>query len=64
MQVAWSADGGLTSVVQATSDLTGSFTNISPNVVVTGIGRIATNYAEPGGATHQPTRFYRVRQMP
>ena len=64
VQVAWSADGGLTNVVQATSDLTGSFTNISPNVVVTGIGRIATNYAEPGGATHQPTRFYRVRQMP
>ena len=44
--------------------LAGIFTNISPNVVVTGNGDAATNYLDVGAATNYSSRFYRVRLAP
>ena len=62
--VTWQAVGGRTNVVQAASDLAGSYTNVSPNIVLTGSSDITTNYLDAGGATNIPARYYRVRLVP
>jgi hypothetical protein len=51
-------------VVTASSDLTGSYTNVSPNIAVTGSGDTTTNYVDQGGATNKSSRFYRIRLVP
>jgi len=50
--------------VQAASDLAGSYTNVGPNIVLTGSGDVTTNYLDAGGATNIPARYYRVRLAP
>jgi hypothetical protein len=64
VRVTWATAGGHTNVVQAAPDLSGSYSNISLNVVITGSGDTSTNYLDTGGATNGPTRFYRVRLVP
>jgi len=63
--VSWSAVGGKSYVVQASTgpggNYPGSFADISPLISVPGSGESTTNYLDPGGATYIPSRFYRVR---
>ncbi len=51
-------------VVQSATDLAVSYTNVSPNIVLTGSGDVTTNYLDAGAATNAPTRFYRIRLVP
>ena len=61
-RVTWSTAGGRTNVVQVTSDLS-SYSNISPNIVITGSGDAITNYLDPDGVI-QTQRFYRIGVVP
>ena len=62
--VSWAAGGGHTNVVQSTADLVGSYTNASPNIILTGGGDVTTNYLDAGAATNAPARLYRIRVVP
>ena len=62
--VTWRTAGGRTNVIQAMSELSGSYSNLSPNIVIVGSGDATTNYLDVGGATNQPSRFYRICLVP
>jgi hypothetical protein len=62
--IVWQTADGHTNVVQAASDLSGSYSTISPNIVVTGNGDTTTNYLDVGAATNTTPRYYRVRLVP
>jgi hypothetical protein len=69
IRVTWTTTAGKTNVVQVTSgDANGGFTNnfvdLSPPIIVPGIGQVGTNYLDSGGATNIPARYYRVRLVP
>jgi hypothetical protein len=64
IRVTWTTGGGRTNAVQAASDLSGSYSNVSPNIVVQGSGDTTTNYVDVGGATNAPARYYRIRLVP
>jgi len=64
LDVSWSAGGGRTNVVQAAADLTGSYTNVSPNIILPGSGDVTTNYLDARAATNAPARYYRIRLVP
>jgi hypothetical protein len=64
MLVSWTAGGGRTNVVQSATDLTGSYTNVSPNIILPGTGDVTTNYLDAGAATNAANRFYRIRLVP
>jgi hypothetical protein len=62
--VTWATAGGRTNVVQSALDLTGSYSNISPNIVLSGSGAVTTNYVDAGAATNATPRFYRIQLVP
>jgi hypothetical protein len=69
--VTWQTAGGRTNVVQSAPDLTplgagqaGSYSNVSPNIILPGTGDTTTNWLDTGGATNGVGRFYRVRVVP
>ncbi|HVM60851.1 MAG TPA: FecR family protein [Verrucomicrobiae bacterium] len=67
LNVTWHTHAGLTNIVQAAPDLSGSYTNISPNLFIVGTSNssdVVTNYLDPGAATNSPSRYYRVRLVP
>jgi len=58
----WTATGGTTNVVQAVNgNLTGGFMDISSNLIISGSGMVTNSYTDSGGATSNPSRFYRIR---
>jgi polygalacturonase len=66
----WTTAGGTTGQVQSTtgtgngSYATNGFANLSPQLVIGGIGLVTNSYTDIGGATNKPSRFYRVRLVP
>jgi pectate lyase len=67
--VTWTTAGGKTNAVQAAAgDANGSYTtnytDISGPIIISGSGDMMTNYADVGGATNNPARYYRVRLVP
>jgi hypothetical protein len=66
MLITWQTAGGKTNAVQALTGnhYTNDLTDISPAIFISGSGEVTTNYADPGGATNAPARFYRVRLVP
>jgi fibronectin-binding autotransporter adhesin len=64
MLVSWTAGGGRTNVVQSATDLTGSYANVSTNIVLSGSGDVTTNYLDAGAATNAANRFYRIALVP
>ena len=58
--VSWMCGGGRTNVLQTTTNLGGTWSNISPNIVLAGDSDSVTNYLDVGGFTNAPARFYRV----
>ena len=63
--VTWLTGGGRTNVVQSAPDLTGSYSNVSPNIILTNVtGDVTTNYLDDGAATNAPVQFYRIRLVP
>jgi fibronectin-binding autotransporter adhesin len=63
--IAWTGKAGQTNVVQATNGNGGNYatnyTDLSSPIILTGSGNVTTNYLDGGGATNQPSRYYRVR---
>jgi pectate lyase len=67
--ITWAAGGGPTNVVQATGgDVNGGYTtnfsDISGPIAIPGIGDTTNNYLDAGGATNNPSRYYRIRLGP
>jgi hypothetical protein len=64
IRVTWTSGAGKTNVLQAAPNISGTYSNVSPNIVLTGTGDSSTNYVDIGGATNSPGRYYRVRLVP
>jgi len=67
--IIWATGGGPTNVVQATGgDVNGgyatNFTDISGPIAIPGSGDTTNNYLDTGGATNNPSRYYRIRLGP
>jgi hypothetical protein len=61
VRLAWQTHGGVTNVVQAASSLDGSYSNLSPDIVIAGDADVTTNYLDAGVLTNAAARFYRIR---
>ena len=64
--ITWTTAGVRTNAVQATvGDANGGYTNnfndISGSIIIPVIGDATTNFTEIGGATNNPSRYYRIR---
>lgn len=65
MSITWVAGGGRTNVVQTTTgDYNTDFVDLSGPIVLSGSGDVTNNYLDGGGATNNPSRFYRIRLAP
>jgi hypothetical protein len=64
VRVTWICGGGRTNVLESDLDIGGSYSNVSPNIILPGSGDTVTNYLDLGAATNAATRFYRVRLVP
>jgi len=62
LRLTWLTAGGRTDTVQAAGGPTGTFSNVSAAIEISGVGLVTTNYLELGGATN-PARFYRLKAM-
>jgi PKD repeat protein len=67
--ITWTTAGAHTNAVQATAgdgsgDYATNFTDVSGTIIITGSGDATTNYTDAGGATNNPSRYYRVRLVP
>jgi hypothetical protein len=69
MRVTWSTVGGDTNVVQASpgragGNYTNNFSDLSPQLIISGSIVTSTNFVESGGAMNGSARYYRVRLVP
>jgi PKD repeat protein len=67
--ILWTCGADRTNVVQVSmGDVDGSysnsFTDLSEQIVLSGVGDVTTNYLDVGVATNAPTRYYRIRLVP
>jgi ELWxxDGT repeat protein len=58
-QLKWETVGGRTNIVQSSDAIDGTFTNLSPPIIIQGSGGAVTNYVDATGAS---SRFYRIIQ--
>jgi len=63
MLLTWPAAGVRTNVLQAALNVTGVYSNISSNILISGDG-VTNNYMDAGAVTNWPVRFYRVQVWP
>jgi hypothetical protein len=64
VRILWVGVGGRTNAVQAASDVSGAYSDISSNMIIPGLVLTPTDYVDAGGATNSPARFYRIRLVP
>jgi hypothetical protein len=65
VRVTWRSVGGTTNVVQGGSLVDpNSSSNLSVPMVLIGSGDVITNWVDPNGVTHGPTRFYWIEVTP
>jgi beta-glucanase (GH16 family) len=62
--ITWLSVGGMTNAVESAPDTSGSYSNISGNIVITGTGLTMTDYLDAGAATNTTANYYRVRLVP
>jgi len=66
--ITWTAVGGKTNVMQASTVASGNYSNkfadVGPIIIPNGTGLTSTNYLDVGAATNAAARFYRVRLVP
>ncbi len=63
LRVTWRTAGGRTDSLQASRNITGSYSNVVSTLVIPGVGVVTTNYLEVGAATNT-SRYYRVKLVP
>ena len=63
MLLAWPAAGFRTNYLQAAWNVSGIYSNIETNILISGNG-VTNNYLDVGASTDWPARFYRVRLTP
>ena len=61
--VIWEGCGGKTNAVQATLNLVESYADVSSNIILSGSGKLTTNFLDLGAGTNA-SRLYRVRLVP
>ena len=59
VRVTWLTAGGRTEAIQAGASPGGTYTNVSPDISIPGVGLVTNNYTD-AAATSSPLRFYRV----
>ena len=69
LRITWPPVGGKSYRVQtnappANGTFTNNFADLSPLIVVPGVGEATTNYLHTGGLGNPPGRNYRVRVLP
>jgi len=64
MLINWMSVGGMTNAVESASDPGATWSNISGNIILTGVGLTTTNYTDPGAATNYPANYYHIRLVP
>jgi len=63
--IVWTTAGGRTNAVQTSSgSYTTNFVDLTGSIVIPGTGDATNNYIDSGGATNNPSRFYRIRLVP
>ena len=67
--VTWITAASRTNVLQftkgaANGSYSNNFTDLSPVIIVSGVGLTSTNYLDAGAATNSPARYYRIRLVP
>jgi len=63
VRITWLTARGRRDAVQASTNVLGSYSNVSPVVSIPGVGQVTTNYLEVNGAL-KSSRFYRMKYMP
>lgn len=63
MLLTWPAAGFRTNYLQASWNVSGIYSNIGTNILISGNG-VTNNYLDAGASTNWPARFYRVRLTP
>jgi GH25 family lysozyme M1 (1,4-beta-N-acetylmuramidase) len=63
IRVDWTTVGGHSYIVQSTTDINGTFADLSAVIAAGGTGEGATNYVHVGAGTNQ-SRFYRIQLKP
>jgi titin len=64
VHIFWSTVGGATDTVQAAVNLSGSYTDISPALPISGSGNTVTDFLDAGTLTNAGSRFYRIHRAP
>ena len=65
VNVVWRSVGGVTNVVQGGASLEpDTLGDVSPTLLLQGEGDVNTNWVDPGAATSQPMRLYRIEYRP
>jgi hypothetical protein len=64
VRLSWTAVGGKKYALQTNSTLGGTFSDLSPVIVMPGTNETSTNYVDPTIVSNVPARFYRVRVAP
>jgi len=59
VRITWQTAGGRTETLQGAGSPSGPFTNVSPALVIPGVGLVTTNFLHIGGGTNG-SRFYRL----
>ena len=59
LRITWQTAGGRTETLQVAVNPGGPFTNVSPALVIPGVGLVTTNFLDIGGGTNG-SRFYRL----
>jgi hypothetical protein len=63
VRITWLTARGRSDAVQASTNVAGSYSNVSPALSIPGVGLVTTNYLEVNGALNS-RRFYRMKYMP
>lgn len=59
IRVTWQTAGGRTDMVQAAATVAGTYADVSPALVIPGVGIVTNSFVHVGGATNA-ARFYRL----
>jgi hypothetical protein len=63
LRISWVTAGGRRDTLQVATNISGTFSNLSPALAIPGVGQVTTNYLQVNGATGG-SKFYRLHYTP